>query len=457
MLKIFNTLNKKKELFKSIQCKLVNIYVCGITVSNYCHIGHGRTFYFFDILVNYLKHIGYKCNYVRNITDVDNKLIKKSLQKKISLKDLSYKMIINMWNNFNNLNFSKPSFEPKITDHIKIIIKEIKKLIVLKYAYISLNGDVYFKIKKYLNKNIFLLKKNIDIFKKDFVLWKVNKGSLNYGWKSPWGKGIPGWHIGCSVISNKYLNNNIDIHGGGYDLIFPHHENDIIQSKCLYGNKYKANYWIHTGMVLNIKGCKLSKSKDNNIYRLCDLLKIYHSDVLKFFFMSTHYRKNLYFNSLNFIKYKECINKLYLCLNNLNLNINLKKKDYLIFKEFDDLFYNYMNDDLNIPKVYTLIFYMMHEINKFKCNNFSLANKLALRMRYFANIIGILNSNINYYLKNKLSFKIDIKKINKIVRIRNLARKRKKWYIADLLRNKLYKLNVLVRDKKKFNSDWYLK
>ncbi len=456
MLKIFNTLKNKKELFKSIKDKLVNIYVCGVTVSNYCHVGHGRTFYFFDILVNYLKHIGYKCNYIRNITDIDNKLIKRSLQKKIPFKNLSSKMINNMRNDFSNLNISSPNLEPKITDNINLIIHEIEKLILYKYAYISLTGDVYFSVEKYLNHSSFFLKKNIGILKKDFVLWKLNKDSLSYGWESPWGKGTPGWHIGCTVISNKYLNYNIDIHGGGCDLIFPHHENDLIQSKCLYSIKYIANYWIHTGMVLNCNGYKLSKSK-NNIYKLSDLLEIYHSDVLKFFFMSTHYRKNLYFNILDLVKYKECINKLYLCLDDFNLNINFKKKDYLIFKEFDDLFYKFMNDDLNIPKVYTLIFHMMHEINIIKSNNFLLANKLAYKMRYFSNIIGILNNNVNFYLRNSLNIKIDIKKINRLIKIRNLARKKKKWHIADLLRNELYKLNVLVRDKKKSNSDWYLK
>ncbi len=455
MLKIFNTLSKKKELFKSITDKLINIYVCGVTVSNYCHIGHGRTFYFFDILINYFKHIGYKCNYVRNITDIDNKLIKKILIKNISLKEITSKMILNMFNDFNNLNLKIPDFEPKVTDNIKLIINEIKKLFKYNFAYISINGDVRFSIKKYLNYSNLFFNQKIDVLKSDFVLWKINKNYNNYGWVSPWGKGIPGWHIGCSVISNKYFNNCIDIHGGGCDLIFPHHENDLIQSKCLYGKKYLSNYWMHTGMVLNLKGHKLSKSK-NNVYWLRDLLKIYHSDVIKFFFMSTHYRKNLYFNILELEKYKICINKLYLCLDNLNLNISMNKKDFSSFKEFDDLFYNFMNDDFNIPKVYTLIFDMMHEINKFKYNNrYLLASKLACKMKYFSNLIGILNNNVSFYLRNNDNK--FIKKINRLIEVRNLARKKKKWNIADLLRNRLYKLNVLVKDKKNFTSDWYLK
>lgn len=170
MLKIFNTLSKKKELFKSITDKLINIYVCGVTVSNYCHIGHGRTFYFFDILINYFKHIGYKCNYVRNITDIDNKLIKKILIKNISLKEITSKMILNMFNDFNNLNLKIPDFEPKVTDNIKLIINEIKKLFKYNFAYISINGDVRFSIKKYLNYSNLFFNQKIDVLKSDFVL-----------------------------------------------------------------------------------------------------------------------------------------------------------------------------------------------------------------------------------------------------------------------------------------------
>ncbi len=459
MLKIFNTFSGKKELFKSINNKLVNMYVCGVTVSNYCHIGHGRTFCFFDILLKYLIHIGYKCNYIRNITDIDSKLIKKSFEKNISIKNITSNMILNMWKNFNNLNFKNPNFEPKLTDNINLIINKIKKLISCNFAYISVNGDVYFKVKNCINYGIFFLNAKRNNFRKDFVLWKINKNNNIYGWESPWGKGIPGWHIGCSVISNKYLNNNIDIHGGGCDLIFPHHENDFIQSKCLYGKKYLSNYWIHTGMVLNYKGNKISKSKDN-FYLLTDLLKIYHSDVIRFFFMSSHYRKNLFFNILDLEKYKLCINKLYLCLDGLNLNISLNKNDILSFKYFDDLFYNFMNDDINIPKIYTLIFSIMHEINKFKnIGNNLLASKLAFKMRFFANIIGILHDDVNLYLRNrkniKLNYKI-IKKINRLIKIRNLARKNKKWKIADKLRHELYKLNVSLKDKNDFTSEWYL-
>ncbi len=459
MLKIFNTLSRKKELFKSITNKLVNIYVCGITVSNYCHIGHGRTFYFFDILVNYLKHIGYKCNYIRNITDIDSKLIKKSFKENISFKKIFNNMILSMYKDFDSLNLSVPNFEPKVTDNIKLIISEISKLIKNNFAYINISGDVCFSIKKYLTNNSFFFNRNIKNINSDFVLWKINKNNINYGWFSPWGKGIPGWHIACSVMSNKYLSYNIDIHGGGCDLIFPHHENDLIQSKCLYGEKYLSNYWVHTGMVLNFKGNKLSKSSISDVYWLSDLLNLYHVDIIKLFFMSTHYRKNLNFNILDLEKCKICINKLYLCLDDLNLNIFLNKKDFLDFKEFDDLFYNFMNNDLNIPKVYTLIFHMMHEINKFKSSNRLLASKLACKMRYFSNIIGILNCDVSLYLRNIDSNKKNkiIKKIKRLIRVRNLARKKKKWNIADLLRNKLRKLNVLVKDKKNFISDWYLK
>ncbi len=457
MLKIFNTLVNKKELFKSINTKLVNMYVCGVTVSNYCHVGHGRTFYFFDTLLRYLIHLGYKCNYVRNITDIDNKLINKSLNKNISIKKISSNMILNMWKDFNDLGLLIPSFEPKITDNIELIIDGIKKLIKDNFAYISNNGDICFSVNKKINYGKYFSNRKVFKHINDFVLWKLNKNINFKAWDSPWGKGIPGWHIGCSIISNRYLNNHIDIHGGGSDLLFPHHENDLIQSKCLYKKKYFSNYWIHTGIMLNINGKKLSKSK-KNVFFLKNLLKIYHPDIIKFFFSSKHYRKNMYFDITELERNKVCINKLYLCLSNLNMNITLNKKDILNFKEFDDLFYKYMNNDINLPKVQTLIFYMMHEVNKFKFSNYLLANKLAFKMKCFANIIGILNNNVDNFLRQnknrKINFKI-IKRINRLVKIRNIARKKKKWKIADSLRNELFKLNVFVNDKENFSSEWY--
>ncbi len=461
MLKIFNTLTNKKEFIDFYNNKKINLYVCGVTVSNYCHIGHARTFYFFDILVKYLNHLDYKCNYIRNVTDIDDKIIFNSYKKNISIKDLSNLMILNMNNDFKKLNFKKPNFEPKVSNHIKLIIFFIKKLIKYDYAYISFNGDILFNIKKVKNYGNNILKNNdyYNYNNSDFVLWKLNINSSikNFGWNSPWGRGRPGWHIECSIISYKYLK-NIDIHGGGSDLIFPHHENEFIISKCLFKNKYSVKHWIHTGMVINNLG-KLSKSK-NNFFLIKDLLKRYNSDVIKFFLMSTHYRKKLIFDLKYLDKSKLCIKKIYSSLRDLNLNILLSNKDenLLFFKKINKYFNIYMDNDFNIPKIYCLIFYMVKKINILKSkDNYILASKIGVKMKYFANILGLLNNdNLNYFLnKNKNKKKIYfINKVNKFIYLRNKARLLKKWKLADWIRSKLLKNDICIQDKKD-NTNWY--
>ncbi len=450
MLKIFNTLSKKKEVFIPRNKNKVNIYVCGVTISNYCHIGHGRTFYFFDILIRYLIYLGYKCNYIRNITDISDKLIN-NIKNIDDFKILSNTMINSMNNDFLNLGFLKPNFEPKISDNINLIIFYIKKLLNNNYAFIDSYGNILYKNKKRNGNN--------------FILWKIinNKNKENFfrGWNSPWGNGIPGWHIGCCVLSNYYLS-NIDIHGGGLDLLFPHHENEILLSEYIFKNKNFVNYWIHSGLVL-YNNCKLSKSV-NNYFLINDILKMYHVDVVKYFLMSTHYRKKIFFSLDKLDFYKTVINKLYFSLKDLNLNINFLKSDLKYFIEFDDRFIKFMNDDFNIPKVYSIIFYMINEINRLKKKNkYILASKLGIKMCNLLKIIGLLNSNIEDYFKNKkildirfVNFNI-INKIKKLIKIRNIARLKKRWNIADYIRKRLKKNNIFLIDYKKKNfTDWYL-
>ncbi len=450
MLKIFNTLTKKKEIFKTFIKKQVNIYICGISTSDYCHIGHGRTFYFFDILIKYLIYLGYKCNYIRNITDVNEKIISKSINNNIILNKLSFKMINNMYKDFENLGFDSPCLEPKISDNINLIIKSILILLKYKFAYISLNGDILFSYKNFYNKNknfIFKSRKKF-FYSDDFVLWKKNKLFDNIGWNSPWGFGRPGWHIQCSSISNKYLNNVIDIHGGGSDLIIPHHENELILSKCLLGNNYNVKYWMHTGLIINNK-IKLSKSK-NNCFLIKDLIKLYSSDVIKYYLIMNHYRKKLYFDYKLLNLSKLAINRFNLCLDNFNLKLKLSKNDLSSFREFDDYFFKNMNNDFNLPKIQQLLFVISKEIFKFKNKNFLLANKLGIKMKFFTKFLGLLN-NTN---KVNLDFNL-IKKINNLIKLRNLARKNENWKQADNIRNKLYKLNIILHDKKNFVTKWY--
>lgn len=442
MLKIFNTIKRKKEIFKTIEFKKVNIYVCGVTVSNLCHIGHARTFIFFDILLRYLKYCGYTINYIRNITDIDDKIIHNANIHNESVTNFVNKMIRNMHKDFDSLNLLRPNHEPRVSKNIKEIINIINKLIILKYAYILDNGDVIFCINKFKDYGKLSLKNfnksNLQINKKDFVLWKMSKPG-EPSWESPWGKGRPGWHIECSAINMKFLGNICDIHGGGADLIFPHHENEIAQSLSI--SKQKINYWLHSGLVI-INNKKMSKSL-NNFFTIRSMLQHYNADIIRYFLMSKHYRKPLIFKKDKIYQSKISINNLYHCLRNTDYipHLNTEKT------KFEYQFKEAMDDDFNIPYIYSIFHNMMHEINKLKEKNIKLANLLATKLRDLSSIIGILQNNPNDFLKCYiLKDKNKLKKITKLIDLRNQARKIKDWKTADLIRKKLKNLGFFLED-----------
>lgn len=449
MLKIFNSIKKKKEKFISIKKKNVNIYVCGVTVYDLCHIGHGRTFVFFDIMIRYLIYSGYKVNYIRNITDFDDKIINKSNKKKISIKSLTNNMILKMKEDFNNLNLLKPNKEPLVTDNIQNIIEVISKLLKNKNAYINYKGDILFSIKTYINYGHFLKKNKINILKKnnktDFVLWKKSK--INEpGWLSPWGIGRPGWHIECSTMCNKYLGNEIDIHGGGQDLIFPHHENEIAQSQCVFKNN-KIKYWIHVGMLM-IDNEKMSKSKRNDL-KIRNLLNNYDHEIIRYFLLSRHYRKPLIYKINSLIKYTNILKFMYKSLQNTNPNIKI-----LLGDTFKNRFFEAINDDFNIPESFSVLLSLSKEINNLKNKQSSKVHNFAARLRQLAGILGLLKNNPNSFLKKvnvHYSKKNDknifyYKYIDKINKIRNYYRINKNWELADKMRKKLNKLNIRIED-----------
>lgn len=448
MLKIYNTIHRKKELFKPIDPNNVGIYVCGVTVSDLCHVGHARTFIFFDVLVRYLQYCGYKTNYIRNITDIDDKIIKKSIKLNQSIKVFTNLMIKYMHQDFLSLNILPPNKEPKVTDNIKEIIDIIKKIILFNYAYISVNGDVMFHVNKFKNYGKLSLQKinklnSNNIFKEnniDFVLWKISK--INEpGWESPWGKGRPGWHIECSTINYKYLKKNFDIHGGGSDLIFPHHENEIAQSMCI--NKKYFNYWMHTGMVI-INNKKMSKSL-NNFFTIKEILKKYDNETLRYFLMSRHYRSPILFNIKNIMQSHFALSSLYNCLNNIQTERPFNNNEV---KKFEDNFKKAMDDDFNIPKTYSVLFSMIHKINKLKMRNITTAKMLAYKLKELANILGLLKKDSNLFFNSLiLQDKKKIEKIKKLILLRNIERKKKNWEKADIIRNKLKKIGVILSDK----------
>lgn len=412
MLKIFNTLKKEKKLFHPIHESSVNIYVCGVTVYDKCHIGHARTFTIFDVIVRYLKHLKYQVKYIRNITDIDDKIIRVANINNESVSCLTKRMITSMQRDFLKLGLLAPDCEPRVTEHIQEIIIIIEKLISQKNAYIANNGDVLFSIKTCKNYGVLsrqklnALKINYNINDSnnkdctyDFVLWKKLNIFDQPNWESPWGFGRPGWHIECSAINDKYFGKNIDIHGGGIDLLFPHHENEHAQSTCFYEVENYGKYWMHVGsLVINNK--KMSKSLNNTIF-LKNLLKAYDPEVIRYFFLLTHYRKPLLYRVDNLYKSIISLRKLYFALNKLDIFHNVfKTKFSLKYQFFCTKFYHAMNDDFNTPAAISVLFSLLKKINiSFKKNDQYVAMQLLYQLRYLSNIIGLLNQSPDIFLK----------------------------------------------------------
>ncbi|QJC36345.1 cysteine--tRNA ligase [Enterobacteriaceae endosymbiont of Donacia simplex] len=457
MLKIFNTLSRKKEVFNSIDKKKVKIYVCGVTPYDMCHIGHGRTFIVFDIIIRYLKFLNYKVYYIRNITDIDDKIIHLVNKKNKNIYSITKNIIDKISKDFNKLNILFPNFEPKVTDHIQDIISVIKKLLINNTAYVAKNGDIMFSIKKYsqygiLSKqNINLLQSNIRIkninFKqnyKDFILWKLTN-KINIGWNSPWGYGRPGWHIECSTLSRKYLGKCFDIHGGGNDLIFPHHENELAQSSCIDPEFY-VNYWIHTGMII-INNKKMSKSLQNT-FKIKDLLLKYNEEVIRYFLTATHYRSPILFNETKLKQAQITMKKLYTSLFYKKKSFNIKNTKNSFFL-LEQQFYNAMNDDFNTPKAYSILFKISKKINIYYRNKkYLIANYYILKLKKLGNILGILFHNPKKYLQDNkdLCNFYSKDKIKKLIKKRNIARQNKLWDKADFIRNQLKNKNILLED-----------
>jgi len=442
------------------------MYVCGITPYDFCHLGHGRTFIFFDIVVRFLKKNGYQVNYIRNITNIDDKIIQKSLKSKLSIDIITNRFIQEMHKDFSVLNMLVPTEEPLVTDHMKSIFKMIQCLLVTNYAYHSKSGDIFFSVKKdknygkLSNQAIKKLKKaKISIDKnskknvEDFVLWKRSKKNEPY-WISPWGKGRPGWHIECSAINNFYFGKTIDIHGGGIDLLFPHHENENAQSTCYNQSSIYSKYWMHSGMVF-LKQKKMSKSRENCVY-LRDILKKNNPESIRLFFLSTHYKKPIYYDKNSSLKVSFfSLSKLYMALQQKNIVcfINSNFKEIKIYgSSCKKKFFNAMNDDFNTPKALSILFELSKEIQMYKKKKkYSYSNYLGHILKKLGNILGILFQNTSdFFSTNSVIKNEKYKKFIKIlIKKRNYFRILKNWKKADCIREKLFKLNIKVEDSKK--------
>ena len=449
MLKIFNTLTREKEIFKPICENHVGMYVCGVTVYDLCHIGHGRTFVSFDVIARYLRYLGYNLTYVRNITDVDDKIIKRALENKETCDELVNRMVIEMHKDFDALNVLRPDFEPRATHHIPEIIDIVEQLIKRGHAYVADNGDVMFDVEsfkeygKLSRQDLEQLQAGarieINEIKKnpmDFVLWKMSKPD-EPSWPSPWGAGRPGWHIECSAMNGKWLGNHFDIHGGGSDLMFPHHENEIAQSCCAHDGKY-VNYWIHSGMIMVNKE-KMSKSL-GNFFTIRDVLSHYHAETVRYFLLTAHYRSQLNYSEENLNLAQQALERLYTALRGTD-------KNALPFggENFVASFREAMDDDFNTPNALSVLFEMARELNKLKTEDAAKANGLAAHLCQLGNILGLLESDPETFLQAG-SNDVEIIQIEALIKQRNEARTAKDWATADAARNALSAMGIVLED-----------
>ncbi|HDR1805791.1 TPA: cysteine--tRNA ligase [Pasteurella multocida] len=449
MLKIFNTLTREKEIFKPIHANKVGMYVCGITVYDLCHVGHGRTFVCFDVIARYLRYLGYDLTYVRNITDVDDKIIKRALENNETCNQLVEKMIAEMHKDFDALNVLRPDVEPRATHHIPEIIAMIEKLIARQHAYVSANGDVMFDVEsfkeygKLSRQNLEQLQAgarveivNVKKNPMDFVLWKMSKPG-EPSWPSPWGEGRPGWHIECSAMNHKELGEHFDIHGGGSDLTFPHHENEIAQSCCAHSGRY-VNYWIHSGMIM-VDREKMSKSL-GNFFTLREVLSLYDAESVRYFLLTAHYRSQLNYSEENLNLAHSALERLYTALRGTDPTaVATEGQNYLAaFREA-------MDDDFNTPKAISVLFEIAREINKLKNEDILKANALATRLRELAGILGLLYQDPEQFLQSG-SDNDEVVLIEALIKQRNDARAAKDWASADAARNKLAEMGVVLED-----------
>lgn len=446
MLKIYNSLTRTKQEFKTITPGKIGMYVCGVTVYDLCHIGHARTFVNFDVIVRYLRYAGYEVKYVRNITDIDDKIIKRANERGISAHDLAEQFIVEMHKDFDALNIKRPDIEPKATDNITEIVNFVQKLIDNQHAYVAESGDVLFDINSFKEYGKLSGQKldelqagaRIEVEKTkhnplDFVLWKMSKPG-EPSWESPWGAGRPGWHIECSAMNNKYLGKEFDIHGGGSDLIFPHHENEIAQSCCANKTPY-VHYWMHSGMVM-INEEKMSKSL-NNFFTIRDVLETYDAETIRFFLLSGQYRSPLNYSQENLDKARAALNRLYTTLRDTQAVEPDSTED-----EYTAKFKEYMDDDFNTPGAISVLFDLAKQINK---ESGETAQKLAGRLKQLASVLGILEQDPNKFLTTGAKDD-DVEQIEALIKQRNEARKQKNWALADEARDKLKQMHIELED-----------
>ena len=447
-MRIFNTLSGKKEAFKPIDENSVRMYICGMTVYDDTHIGHARTFLSFDLIVRYLRNIGFKVTYVRNITDVDDKIISRAKELNLDPTDLVQKYINSMQEDFESLGMINPDLEPRATENINSIISLIETLIDKGHAYEG-DSDVYFSVESFksygklsgrnLEDMLAGARVDIDVDKKnpsDFVLWKKDTEGIK--WDSPWGLGRPGWHIECSAMSIDALGETFDIHGGGSDLKFPHHENEIAQSECVTGKDF-AKIWMHTGS-LRIDKEKMSKSLGNFV-TVKESLENHSPEVLRLFLISSHYRSPLNYSDESIEEAKSSLDRLYNSIEDLEY---VSKES--VKSEYSDKFHNAMQDDFNTPSAISVLFEIARQVNSLKKDNeIEEATKLASELYDLSSILGLLQQDPNDYFRDGIN--ISETQIQSLIDKRNKARAEKDFTLSDKIRDDLLEMGIALEDR----------
>ncbi|MHB9800289.1 cysteine--tRNA ligase [Pseudomonas sp. MT3] len=450
-LQIYSTLSKTKDSFKPLVGNQVRMYVCGMTVYDFCHIGHARVMVAFDVIARWLRHRGYDLTYVRNITDIDDKIIRRAQENGESFEDLTARMIAAMHEDEARLSVLRPDIEPRATGHIAGMHEMIQTLIDKGYAYAPGNGDVYYRVGKFAGYGKLSRKKiedlrigariEVDESKEDpldFVLWKGAKPG-EPSWESPWGAGRPGWHIECSVMSTCCLGETFDIHGGGPDLVFPHHENEIAQSEAATGKLYAAS-WMHAGAV-RVDGEKMSKSL-GNFFTIREVLEKYHPEVVRFLLVSSHYRSPINYSEDNLKEAKGALERFYTALR------GLPQVAAVGGEAFVERFAAAMDDDFGTPEAVAVLFEMAREINRLRDSEPAAAAALAARVRELGALLGVLQLDADEFLQAGAAGKVDAAQVEALIQARLDARAAKNWAESDRIRDELTALGVVLEDGK---------
>ncbi len=456
VLQIYSTLSRQKDIFRPIEAGRIRLYVCGVTVYDLCHIGHARVMVCFDAVVRYLRSQGWDVTYVRNITDIDDKILRRATENGEPFDVLTARMISAMHKDERALAVLPPDIEPRATAHIDDIIDMVETLLDNHYAYQASNGDIYYRIRRFANYGQ-LSGKNPDELlagarvevgevkedPRDFVLWKMAALS-EVGWNSPWGRGRPGWHIECSAMSTSCLGDTFDIHGGGPDLPFPHHENEIAQSEAATGKTY-VNYWMHAGAV-RVDDEKMSKSL-GNFFTIREVLDKYHPEIVRYFLLSSHYRSPISYSEESLIAARQGLERFYHALRDL-APVMPADLGVVWSSTYGRRFVAAMDDDFNTREAFSVLYDLVREINTTVSTDRARAAALAAQLKALGGVLGVLQADPAEFLQRGVHHDNDpgSDEIDALIRKRDLAKAQKQFARADAIRDELKAKRIVLED-----------